>query len=166
MKRIIIQASARAKGNTNTVIEALNKELKFDTIDLLDYQIGHYDYEHRNQDDDFLPLIRRLLSYDLIVFATPVYWYSMSSRMKTFLDRITDCLKIEKDLGRQLRGKSMASLSCGSEPDAIPGFFYPFRESADYLGMHYLGDVHTWMESPEVSTEVLALVLAFANKLK
>ena len=49
--------------------------------------------------------------YDTIIFATPVYWYSMSGILKVFIDRITDLLTIEKELGRKLRGKKMAVVS-------------------------------------------------------
>ncbi len=43
--------------------------------------------------------------YDVLIFATPVYWYSMSGIMKVFFDRITDLLTIKKDIGRKLKGK-------------------------------------------------------------
>ena len=35
--------------------------------------------------------------------------------MKKFFDRISDCIKIEKETGRKLRGMEMAVLSCGSD---------------------------------------------------
>ena len=44
---------------------------------------NYYDYEYKNQNDDFLPTIKKILAYDLILFITPVYWYSMSGIMKT-----------------------------------------------------------------------------------
>ena len=85
MKRVIIQASSRSNGNTNKVIEILMKELEFDLIDLNLKKIGYFDYEFENQSDDFLTIIKKIADeYGLIVFATPVYWYSMSGMMKTF----------------------------------------------------------------------------------
>ena len=80
----------------------------FELIDLNDFDISYYDYDHKNRQDDFLPLMKKLIErYKTLVFATPVYWYTMSAVMKTFFDRISDLLTIEKDLGRQLRGKNM-----------------------------------------------------------
>lgn len=168
MKIVIIQGSSRSDGNTATIVRYLQKELSADVIDLKSHVIGHYDYSHSNQDDDFLPLMRKIVTYDLIIFATPVYWYAMSGMMKTFLDRITDCLKIEKETGRKLRGKSMAAISCGSEAEEIEGFFVPFRLSADYLGMRYLGDVHTWIDDSlekEVLERLQKIILVIKNKI-
>lgn len=93
----------------------------------------------------FLPLMQKIIAnYDTFIFATPVYWYSMSGIMKVFWDRMTDLITIEKDLGRQLRGKNMAVLSCSNGNNLGENFWLPFTESADYLGMHYLGNLHTY----------------------
>jgi len=79
MKRIIIQGSSRSNGNTNKVVRLLMKELEFDVVDLSLKKIGYFDYEFKNQKDDFLSIIKKIANeYELIVFATPVYWYSMS----------------------------------------------------------------------------------------
>ena len=108
-----------------------------------DYKIGYYDYEHRNRNDDYLPLMKELIEkYDKFIFATPVYWYSMSGIMKVFFDRITDLLEIEKDIGRKLRGKSMAVISCSIGNNLNDAFWLPFSETANYLGMAYLGNAH------------------------
>ena len=165
MKIIIIQGSARSKGDTNNIVRVLQKYLKSDFVDLKTKLIHPYDYEHANQSDDFLPLMRHITNYDLVLFATPVYWYTMSGIMKDFFDRITDCLKIEKETGRKLRGMSMAALCCSSDSKQVDGFFNPFEQSADYLGMRYLGNLHTWVEDGSVSEEVEALIRIFAEEL-
>ena len=142
------------------------KEFDHDLINLRDYHIAPYDYTYSNKDDDFLHLIRRLIrDYDVFIFATPIYWYSMSGLMKNFFDRISDLLDIEKDTGRALRGKHMGAISCGSEEIPTPGFFIPFEESAKYLGMHYLGDVHTWINA-ELDEKVKKAVLEFSERVE
>lgn len=167
MKRVIIQASSRSNGNTNKVIRLLMKELEFDLIDLNLKKIGYFDYEFENQSDDFLTIIKKIADeYQLIVFATPVYWYSMSGMIKTFFDRISDCLKIEKETGRKLRGKNMAVISCGSDNDEVDGFFTPFRKTAEYLGMTYFGNIHVWIEDELVSDEVETRIQNFVKFLK
>lgn len=63
--------------------------------------------------------------------------------MKFFFDRISDLLRNEEIvIGRKFRGKNMAVISCNGE-DLVGGFYMPFKESANYLGMNYLGNVHT-----------------------
>ena len=59
--------------------------------------------------------------------------------MKTLFDRFTDLVTVRKDLGRQLRGRSVFLLACGSEPQLPEGFEVPFRETAAYLQMSYGG---------------------------
>ncbi len=166
MKRIIIQGSSRSKGNTNKVFRLLMKELEFDVVELSLKRIGYFDYEFKNQTDDFLSIIKKIANeYELIVFATPVYWYSMSGLMKTFFDRLSDCLRIEKETGRKLRGKNMAVISCGSDETETEGFFIPFQKSAEYLGMNYIGNIHTWIEDELVSNEVETRIKNFAKLL-
>lgn len=149
----IIQGSARKDGDTSALVEAARERSGWDVIDLNDYNFSYYDYEHRNRGDDFLPLIQRLITdYDVWVFATPVYWYSMSGLMKVFFDRISDLLTIEKDWGRKIRGKYLAVLSCSAGENLGDYFWLPFRRSAEYLGMTYLGGLHTELESGRLTS--------------
>ncbi len=165
MKTVIINGSARKNGNTSQIIEILQPLLNADSVYLSDKKIGHFDYDFKHQDDDFMPTFKKLLAYDCWIFATPIYWYAMSGAMKTFFDRITDCLKIEKEMGRKLRGKSMAALCCGSEETPVEGFFVPFVRSAEYLGMHYLGDIHTFVEIDHPDASVVQDVTTFGQQL-
>lgn len=165
MRGVIIQGSARSKGNTNIIARFIQKETGFDIIDLRTYRIGPFDYEFANSDDDFLPLMQEIVNtYDTIIFATPVYWYAMSGIMKNFFDRISDCLKTHKDMGRQLRGKSMGMISCGSDAQVIEGFEMPFEKSAHYLGMHYLGSTHTWLEDDHITPSLKNTLITFLNQ--
>ncbi len=142
-KTIIILGSSRSDGDTAKVVFKIQQHLNCDIVDLNDYAISYYDYAHMNQDDDFLPLMKRIINnYQNIIVATPVYWYTMSGIMKVFFDRISDLLTIEKDLGRALRGKNFAAISCCIDSSVDEEFWHPFKRSAKYLGMNYLGNVH------------------------
>ena len=151
LKGVIIQGSSRSKGNTAEIVSFLQERTGFESIDLKSKNIGAFDYNFENEGDDFLPLMKEIVyNYDTLIFATPVYWYSMSGIMKNFFDRISDCLKTEKELGRMLRGKNMGMVSCGSDAELKKGFEMPFVESANYLGMNYLGNMHTWIENESI----------------
>jgi len=150
MKKLIILGSSRKDGDTRKIVDKLIGISGWDCIDLNDYNFGYYDYEHKNLDDDYLPLMRKIIvTYDVLIFATPVYWYAMSGIMKVFFDRITDLLDEEKDLGRKLRGKSMAAVSCSIGDNLGEAFWPPFSETAKYLGMNYLGNAHAIAETDE-----------------
>lgn len=141
---MIIVGSARRDGDTAQLVRLLAEQSGWPVVDLNDYAIGHFDYAHANRNDDYLGLMRELIGqYDLFLLATPVYWYSMSGVMKVFFDRLTDLLTIEKGLGRQLRGKKMAAISVSIGNHLGKHFWLPFSETADYLGMAYLGHLHT-----------------------
>ena len=139
-KNVIILGSSRKNGNTTKIVDELSKEHNIDVVNLSDYNISYYDYESKNIDDDFLPLIRRILEeYDTLIFATPVYWYNMSGIMKVFFDRISDLIRIEKETGRKLRGKKIGVITNSHDNVIEDSFYIPFQKSADYLGMEYLG---------------------------
>ena len=165
-KAIIIQGSSNSFGDTYRIVSYLSEITGFEIVDLKTKNIGQFDYDFKNRNDDFLPLIRDIAEkYDLLIFATPVYWYTMSGIMKKFFDRISDCLKVEKDTGRKLRGKQMAVLSSASDNELKQGFHMPFIESAKYLGMEYIGDVHTWVENDEIPNEVKVRIDNFIKQI-
>ncbi len=166
MRNIIVQGSSRSKGNTNKIAKIVKSQIGADIIDLKTKIINPYSYEHQSANDDFLPIIKNIVTYDTIILMTPVYWYSMSGIMKNFFDRITDCLKIEKETGRKLRGKNMVAISCGSDEMETEGFFIPFRNSAEYLGMNYLGNIHTWIDDHKPKQKVLDKIEMFVNEIK
>jgi len=140
---VIILGSARSDGHSAQMAHQIAARIGANLIDLKEYQIGHYEYDHNYENDDFIKLIREsVIKADTLILATPVYWYSMSGRMKVFLDRFTDLLKIEKDLGRQLRGKSMAVFTTSNGGNLGDDFWIPFVETANYLGMNYLSNAH------------------------
>lgn len=164
---VIILGSSASKGETYQMCAFISAETGFPIIDLKTKNIGEFDYEFKNADDDFIPLIKDIVEkYDTLIFATPVYWYSMSGIMKTFFDRISDCLKTEKETGRKLRGKNIAVVSSASEDELKNGFLMPFKESANYLGMNYLGNVHGWQEDGKMPKIVEKKLIKFAKLVR
>lgn len=144
MKIALISGSARKDGDSQKVIQYFQDNTTWRLEDLSQYSISPYDYDHMNKDDDFLPLIKDIIQQQqTIVFLTPVYWYAMSGPLKIFIDRITDLITIEKDWGRKLRGMGMAALSTSNGNNLGDAFWLPFSMTAAYLGMEYLGNLHT-----------------------
>lgn len=149
---LLLQASARPHGDTYHVAHHLADQLGAKHLDLLDYCIYPFNYaQSYPADDDFIRLIEtKVLPQEQIIFASPVYWYTMSGPLKIFFDRLTDLLKSRKDLGRQLRSKRMSVLSVCNDATTYPSFFEPFRLSAEYLGMEYGPEWYGWLEEGEV----------------
>lgn len=141
---IALLSSSRRLGNTGRLVDRIAVELNIEVIDLTSLRMSSYDYDHLNRNDDFEPLMKHVLAHHQIIFATPIYWYAVSPAMKIFLDRLSDCLELPDLLseGRRLRGKSayVACTSICDEPSAE--FMGAFRETFNYLGMHFGGAVH------------------------
>lgn len=166
-KGVIILGSSNSYGETRKVVSFVADKTNYPVIDLNTKKISVFDYEFKNRNDDFLPLIKEIVEdYEIIIFATPVYWYSMSGTMKIFFDRISDCLKIEKETGRKLRGLDMAIISCGSDRELKNGFYMPFIETAKYLGMNYISNVHCWIENGVISISVKNELEKFVKSIK
>ena len=165
---IALFASSRRHGNTGQLMDRIADELQIEVVDLGEKNISAFDYEHRNRDDDFEPLIDRVLSFDQIIFASPIYWYSVAPPMKIFIDRLSDLLDLPDllDKGRQLRDKTgfVVSTSVDDEPDAP--FIGAFRETFNYLGMAYGGYINASCADGYVADKHEDNVQAFINEVE
>ena len=133
---VILFSSSRSDGYTKNTLNALFKDYKLQLIDLKDRDISYFDYEAKNRDDDFIPLVEELVTYQTIIFSSPTYWYSMCAQMKTFFDRISDLYAFRRDLLESLKGKNVFVVtSYGSTKPTC--FEDPFKLTATYLKMNY-----------------------------
>lgn len=149
---LIIFASSRGDGNTRKALESVQEGRDFEHVDLSTLEISYFDYEHANQHDDFLSVAEKMQQHEVIILVTPVYWYSMSALMKTFIDRWSDLLTIRKDLGRGLKGKWVYVIS--SYGTSFPvGFDDPFRLTCNYMEMHFGGSLHYYSGKDPVLQE-------------
>lgn len=138
MTPLFLFASARDNGNTQQAMEMVVGQHSAEIVNLSHLKIGYFDYDNKNAEDDFIPLIKKLVTHDKIVFVSPVYWYSVSAQMKTFIDRLTDLMSFEKDLGHQLKGKTAYLIT--SWDNGCPDYYdKPLEGTCSYLGMTYKG---------------------------
>jgi putative NADPH-quinone reductase len=135
---VVLLASSRSKGDTFSLARRVLSE-EVPLVDLGSLKIGYYAYDGTNAGDDFLALIERLVDVPVRVLATPLYWYTMSAQAKTFIDRLSDLLTTHEELGRRLRGKALAVVCAGSDPQLPGAFAQPLELTCAYLGMRFLG---------------------------
>lgn len=98
-KVLIISTSPRKNGNSETLSDAFRKGATdggniVEKISLYDKTIGFCKGCLACQKtgrcvihDDADTIAQKMLSADVLVFATPIYYYEMSGQMKTMLDR-------------------------------------------------------------------------------
>jgi multimeric flavodoxin WrbA len=162
---IVLFGSSRRHGNTGQLVDHVVAKSGIEVVDLGELRLSPYDYQHRNRDDDFEPLMKRVLACDHIVIASPVYWYSVSPPVKIFLDRVSDFLDIPDLLeeGRRLRGKA-AYIACTSIYDQVPApFVGALTDTFAYLGMRFAGIVHANCREGYERAVHEAPVMAFAD---
>lgn len=99
MNIIILNGSPRHNGNTNSVIEVLKETLsknhEVENLDVCQMKLsGCYacDGCKRNSGhcvcaDDSDLVIQKIVKADAVIFATPVYWWGVSSQLKMVIDK-------------------------------------------------------------------------------
>lgn len=163
MSTLVIAGSARRDGDTATLVGLVIGDLPASVLDLNDFNIDHYRYDAAFDRDDFGKVVDQMLQHELLILATPVYWYAMSGRMKVFMDRFTDLVTTRKDLGRALKGRIVVVLACGSEAEPPDGFEVPFRDTAEYLSMKYGGMFYAASRKGTFSDETRTAAGVFAK---
>ena len=166
MNTIIILASSRNPGNTAYIADRIVEKTGAELVDIGSKSVGYYDYAARNQSDDYQGIVDRMLEADTIIFASPVYWFTMSAQMKTFFDRFTDLITVRKEAGRELAGKKAYLLISGSEPELPAGFEEPFQLTFEYFNMSYMGNVYCYfIKSKEPDENVEPDLAQFIEEL-
>ena len=115
------------------------------------------------QKDDMAKLLPKLLEADAVVFASPIYFFSVSGQMKTFLDR-TYALGGGNDWSA-MSGKRAGLLFTYAEPNAlysgVVNAFQMFQGAFEFLGIELVDCVHAACgEAGEVRSNEAAMTAA------
>jgi multimeric flavodoxin WrbA len=160
---LVILSSARKESDTRKFADQIFGGVDHTLVDLLDFEINRYDYSHNYPaGDGYANLVEHMMGHKTIVFATPVYWYAMSSLMKTVFDRFSDLVTYKKTVGRQLKGKNVLLIAVGADTILPDGFEIPFRNTADYLDMEWRGSIYHSTKSARHDRQQIQL---FKDKL-
>lgn len=99
MSILVLQGSSRVDGNTEQLTRLALEGIPHKQILLREMSIMPIrDQRHEREgfdpvDDDYESVIMEVLRHEKIIFATPVYWYTMSGVMKNFIDRWSQSLR-------------------------------------------------------------------------
>ena len=90
-------------------------------------------------DDDFNIIAPHILEAEGIVYAMPVYWYSIPAQIKGVIDRIFSFCIGEKPIS----GKKMGLICCCEEHDSsvMDGIRIPMERTAALLKWEVVGEV-------------------------
>jgi multimeric flavodoxin WrbA len=148
MKLLVINGSTREKGNSEFLTNVLLHDIPHSTLFLRDYQINPIkDQRHAANgfdpvDDDYERLIKQVLEHDILLFATPLYWYGMSGLMKNFVDRWSQCLRDKTmDFRSEMAKKQAFVVIVGGDRihiKALP-LVQQFQYIFDFMDMSMIG---------------------------
>ena len=113
-----------------------------ETVYLAQHPVAHFHHKSQYPDSDaFLSLVEKVLHADTVIFATPVYWNSISSLLKVFIDRMADLLISHPEKTKQLEGKTCFLVSAYSTatPLGYAGVEFPIHQMCLYFNMKYGG---------------------------
>lgn len=152
MKITIITGSPRKKGNCMTMTHAFIQEAEKcnHTIRLFDavsmnisgchacmtcYKTGHACSHNK----EFDAIASSILESDAILFAMPVYWYSIPAQIKG----VIDCLFSLVVGGKDVSGKKWGLICCCEEHDmnVMDGVRIPMERTAALLKWNLAGEV-------------------------
>ncbi|MBM7553467.1 flavodoxin family protein [Thalassobacillus pellis] len=151
MKVAVIYGSTRENGNTEALTEKALEGISADRIFLKDYQIKNItDQRHEPGGfdkvvDDYDKIIETVLKADVLIFATPIYWYGMASPMKTFVDRWSQTLKDARypNFKESMGKKAAYILAVGGDDPRTKGIplVEQFKYICAFIGMNYQGHI-------------------------
>ena len=96
--------------------------------------------------DDMQQLYREVEAADVIVLATPIYWWNMTAQLKTFIDRL-----YAMDFEKSFKGKRLVLLMTygGEDPNSGAEIVEKsFREICEFLSMEFTGKFGLCSENP------------------
>ncbi|MEI8176735.1 MAG: NAD(P)H-dependent oxidoreductase, partial [Candidatus Omnitrophota bacterium] len=91
-------------------------------------------------DDEAKPVLARMAGVDVIVMATPLYFFAASAQLKLIMDRMFSLYKWDNVAGTMrtpLKGKIMILLASAYENVGLDVLEKPFALTAEYTGMSF-----------------------------
>ena len=150
MKIVVLTGSPRRGGNSAYLAEQFIKGARESGHDIYRYDCAFRQVEPCRAcnrcgmdgpcviKDDFDELRPRLVEADMVVFATPMYYFGMSAQMKRVIDRfyaINGQIK-----GASKKAASLMTYADTSAKEAEPMLVH-YRTLTDYLGWNSVGEV-------------------------
>lgn len=109
-KILFMNASPNKDGSTVCIAKKLLKNNDYDTMEMGDYNVSQFGVKKEN--DQMKEMLNIVKDYEVLVIGTPVYFYTVSGILKTFIDRLY--LLEEAEI---LKGKKLYFFAQGHAPD-------------------------------------------------
>lgn len=152
MKIVVITGSPRANGNTSAMTDAFIKSAREKGHDVVRFDAAMMNIggchacmtcfktgKACSFDDDFNLIAPHILDADGVVYAMPVYWYSIPAQIKGVIDRVFSMVIG----GKNIAGEKMGLICCCEEHDitVMDGIKLPMERTAELLKWDVVGEV-------------------------
>jgi multimeric flavodoxin WrbA len=166
MKILALYGSSRI-GNSDFLTDSVLEGIECTKIYLREKNILPID-DGRHSDQGFLPVsddcdevIAEMLQHDIVIFATPIYWYGMSGIMKNFVDRWSQFLRDSRyNFKQDMIGKQGYVLITGGDLPRVKGLplIQQFQYIFDFVEMSFKGYIIGEGNKPDdIKTDKAAL---------
>lgn len=150
---LIIQGGGRCNGNTMHLVNAFAKgaeeaghQIELISLNKLNVQgcMGCNACRYGKpciQKDDFNELVPKIKAADCIVFASPLYYWTLSSKIKAFIERFY-CIAIEDKTPPYGRYEKYPIKDCALLMTSADNFFWTFEQAVSYYNftlINYIG---------------------------
>ncbi|HEY3367736.1 MAG TPA: flavodoxin family protein [Symbiobacteriaceae bacterium] len=148
MSLLVLYGSSRRRGNSELLTDQLVTGLACTRIYLAEHLVMPIqDKRHTSEgfgpvDDDYEAIVDQVLAHDIIIFATPLYWYGMSAQLKAFLDRWSGSLRDQRfDFRADMAKKTAYVVVTGSAQPRIKALplIQQFDLVCGYVGIPFAG---------------------------
>ena len=171
MSIVVLYGGGRPNGNTEILTKKAIEAIEVEEIHLKDFLIEPIiDMRHAEEgfpevNDEYNSIIDRILKHDIIIFSTPIYWYSMTGTMKNFVDRFSQTLRDSNypDFKKQLASKKAYVIAVGGDNPYMKGLpmIQQFQHIFDFIGLPFEGYIIGEGNKPEeILTDLRALSAA------
>ena len=167
-KVLVITTSLRSKSNSDRLAEELIRGAKdagheVESISLkgkqIHFCIGCFACQKTQKcvlEDDAIGIAKKVKEADILVFATPIYYYEMSGQMKTLLDRLNPLYSSD------YKFRKVYMLSAAAEDEdyvpekAVSGLqgWVDCFEKAEFAGSLFCGGINDAGEAEKCENEL------------
>lgn len=146
MSILFINASPNKKGNTVRLAKELLSNVKYETLNLIDYKI--YAYGQDYADDQFDEVIFKIRQSDTIVMGSPLYWHNICGLMRNFLDRCYGPVR-----QGEFSGKKLYFIMQGASPQQwqLEACEFTMTRFAKLYGFSYKGMITNSQEAQKAA---------------
>ena len=147
MKIITFIGSSRSEGNSELLTDFVLKGIAHKKVYIKDLHIKPIDDLRHTRNgfqevnDDYDIVIEELENSDIVVFATPIYWYSMSGVMKNMIDRLSQAIRDDRhpNLKEHLKRLRTIVVAVGGDNPRVKGLplIQQFQYTFEFLDMSF-----------------------------